>query len=173
MARPLVARQEALATGLPRYFTGEPCRNGHAAERYTKNKTCCKCANAIANKTKAKNRPKYVATSSAWARDNPSKVADYQRRRNAKYPAKRNLLTANYRSAKDARQPKWLKPIDLLEMESVYTYCSALRSVGLDYHVDHIVPLRGETVSGLHVPWNLQLLSGRENMSKGNSFSGS
>ena len=173
MTRPLVARQEALAAGLPRYFTGKPCRNGHVAERYASNKTCCECGNATANRAKAKNWPKYIAMSVAWGRAHPDKLAEYQRRKTAKNPAKRNLLTANYRSAKDARQPKWLKPIDLFEMESIYTYCSALRSVGLDYHVDHIVPLRGETVSGLHVPWNLQLLPGRENMSKGNSFSGS
>lgn len=173
MDRPTVSRQEAIAAGAARYFTGVPCRNGHVAERYTSNKTCCECGNATANRAKAKDRQKYTASSVAWGRANPAKLAEYQRRKTAKRPAQRNLWTANYRSAKDARQPRWLSLVHLLEMESIYAYCSALRSVGLDYHVDHIVPLRGKTVSGLHVPWNLQLLPGRENMSKGNSFSGS
>jgi hypothetical protein len=78
----------------------------------------------------------------------------------------------NYRTAKVERMPLWLNAGEKFEMECVYSYCSALRIAGLDYHVDHVVPLRGETVSGFHVPWNLQVLPGRDNMSKGNTFNG-
>lgn len=165
-------RQEAIAVSAPRYFTGKPCAHGHVAERYVASKTCVECGNAAANVAKAKNRQKYVTTSVAWGRANPAKLAEYQRRRNAKRPGQRNLWTANYRSAKEFRQPSWLSAAQLAEMDSIYGYCSALRQVGLDYHVDHIVPLRGQSVSGLHVPWNLQVLPGSENMSKGNTFNG-
>jgi hypothetical protein len=168
----ILTRQQAIAQNAARYFTGKACIKGHVAERYTANKTCCECANAIANKTKAKDRNKYVRSSGEWQRKNPDKVAAYQRARNKKNPAQRNLWTASYRSAKDARQPSWLNSAQLFEMESVYNYCAALRNVGLDYHVDHIVPLRGDNVSGLHVPWNLQVITGAENMSKGNRFNG-
>jgi hypothetical protein len=168
----VISRSEAIAQGLPRYFTNMPCKHGHVAERYAANKSCCECANATANRTKSKNREKYAQSSSVWQKLNPERIAQYQRTQNAKRPGNRNLWTMNYRTAKVARMPKWLNDGQLFEMECVYNYCSALRKTGLDYHVDHAVPLRGKSISGLHVPWNLQVLLGRENMSKGNTFNG-
>ncbi len=168
----IFTRQQAKAQSAARYFTGNACIKGHVSERYTANKTCCECANAIANKTKVKDPDKYYESNKVWRQNNPDKSASYTQKYIAKNKGERNLWTANYRSAKDARQPKWLNAGQLFEMESVYNYCAALRNVSLNYHVDHIVPLRGDNVSGLHVPWNLQVMTGSENMSKGNRFNG-
>jgi 5-methylcytosine-specific restriction endonuclease McrA len=83
-------------------------------------------------------------------------------------PEKFAMKTRKRKVAKLQRTPFWFNSGQEFEMECIYKYCAALRSVGLDYEVDHIVPMQGKTVSGLHVPWNLQILTASENAAKGN-----
>ena len=167
----VVPRCQAIVHGLPRYFTGVPCKQGHTVERYTSNKTCCLCANLTANHVKAKNRSKYSLSSLEWARRNPEQVAEYQLRYTRRNPATRNKLTANYRSTKASRIPPWLSADEMWMIGQAYEI-AAFRSkiTKMSWHVDHIVPLRGKIVSGLHVPWNLQVIPGKENVKKGNAY---
>ena len=67
------------------------------------------------------------------------------------------------------RTPKWLTKEQLKAIESFYTHAQAATK-GLEerIEVDHIIPLQSTNVSGLHVPWNLQLLTKSENSAKRN-----
>jgi 5-methylcytosine-specific restriction endonuclease McrA len=93
----------------------------------------------------AANREAARARRKKWADANPGLMAEKCRARQA------GLSTAT---------PSW---VDRSAIVAVY---DAAREQGLT--VDHIMPLKGENVCGLHVPWNLQLLSKSENSSKGN-----
>ena len=57
--------------------------------------------------------------------------------------------------------PPWVNQDHVEQMREIYNSCP---------DGDHIVPLKGELVSGLHVPWNLQHLDPLENYKKSNKF---
>lgn len=86
----------------------------------------------------------------------------------------KNAATTRYNARKSQQCPTWLSTEQHAAMLSFYTRCKKL-NVGIThraamYTVDHIVPLHGTHVSGLHVPWNLQILTHAENASKGNRY---
>jgi hypothetical protein len=99
--------------------------------------------------------PTYTKAKSAqWCRNNPGKSA---------------AKAAKYDASKIQRTPKWLTREQRAEMVTIYERCAQkTKETGVIFHVDHCVPLRGKTVCGLHVPWNLRIITASENCSKGN-----
>lgn len=94
-----------------------------------------------------------------------------QRQRNYKKKNRAicNSDTAKYKADKIQRTPKWLTKFDLDYIRHLYIQAKELESLdGIKRHVDHIIPLRGKNVSGLHVPWNLEIITAEENIRKGN-----
>jgi hypothetical protein len=69
------------------------------------------------------------------------------------------------------RTPKWLTEADWLQIEIIYEMAAEkTKSTGIKYVVDHIIPLKGKLISGLHVPSNLQIITARENSLKLNKW---
>ena len=74
-------------------------------------------------------------------------------------------------AAKKNRTPNWLTDDQLWMIEQAYDIAAKRTlSLGITFHVDHIVPLQGKIVSGLHVPWNLQVIPAKLNQQKSNRF---
>lgn len=111
-----------------------------------------------------KNSDKYLENAKRWATENPEKRKEISERYANKTKKQKNARTASYRARKRNAQPYWLTQDQLKEIKNFYIN----RPNG--YHVDHIVPIGGENVCGLHVPWNFQYLPEYQNESKGNSF---
>ena len=75
------------------------------------------------------------------------------------------------RKLKKNCQPKWLTKKDLTKIKNIYKKASnKTKKTGIIYVVDHIVPILGKNVSGLHVSWNLRIITKVENDKKSNIF---
>lgn len=60
---------------------------------------------------------------------------------------------------------------NLTKIKEIYKQAKKLsKETGIEYHVDHIAPLQGELICGLHVEWNLEIIPATENLKKSNKF---
>jgi len=82
-------------------------------------------------------------------------------RTNEEFRQKESIDATQRRKLIKLQTPKW---VNMDDIKQIYKD----RPEG--HHVDHIVPLQGDNVSGLHVPWNLQHLPREENLKKSNKF---
>lgn len=184
-------RAEAKAVGAAHYFTGEPCKYGHIAPRKTKG-ACIDClkvewlkaAETRADYFRAYNQREDVKDRKhEWYQENREQVIQAALTRPAHVKREyqqawkdRNLVwvradtKARRRKHRNATPP-WLTRKQKSELRHLYQIAITMtQTTGEQYVVDHIYPLRSEVVCGLHVPWNLRVITQAENLRKSNAL---
>lgn len=167
-------RAEAARIGERFYFTGKKCVSGHTAYRYVTTHYCSECA-AIRRK-KPSVAKVHREANRAWRARNLEAQRERERERHSRDRAKSRAAATRYNKLNADRVCARVKARDrkLRQATPPWADMKAIRAFYLacpkGYHVDHIVPINGKTVSGLHVLENLQYLTAFENCSKRNSF---
>ena len=151
----------ARINSLKKYNSSEK-RKANQKRYYLKNKELC---DARVRKSHSKNLNYYSAKSMQWANEN--KERNLQNRRN--YYSRNSaseIARVRRRQGRIKHGELFMNQAEQVEVQGMYDFCKIFKS----FEVDHIVPLNGKIVSGLHVLRNLQVLPMVLNRSKGNKF---
>ena len=141
-------RSDALLLNSAYYFTGRPCKHGHIEPRSAAGGRCRQCgADSTARMRRTPEGMAYNREYMSRFRHTPKGRAWMRRGSSKRRAAQRNAI------------PRWA------DMEKINEFISGCPS-GFD--IDHIIPLAGDNVCGLHVLENLQVLPKKENNSKYN-----
>ncbi len=184
-------RADAKATGAKYYFTGEPCKHGHIALRKTRG-ACVECLKIEWQQAAEKRTDYFVQYNKRedvkdkkheWYQANKDRVITsaatrplHVKREYQKAWKERNVVwvradTKARRRKHRQATPPWLTKRQKSEIRQIYQIAITMsKTTGEQYVVDHIVPLRSDSVCGLHVPWNLRVVTQEENLKKSNKL---
>jgi hypothetical protein len=184
-------RKEAKEQGAKYYYTGEPCKHGHVALRKTKG-ACVECLKIEwekGNQTRSEYFKAYnesdagkKAKKEYYERNKEVVIAranarplEERRNHREKYKKQNPELYKAFTSVRKRRHkkatPSWISTEQKALMRGLYLQAMELTKItGERYVVDHIVPLINPEVCGLHVPWNLRVITQEENLKKSNKL---
>jgi len=174
------------------------CRSKIAAEHYQKNRDKCLTGmkkyyqenrnvilerfrkyrqenrDVISEKKKKhyqENRNVILETKKKYHQENRDAIAEAKKAWRKENPELASAHAASRRARKKQAQPPWLTEEHINQIKAEYKNSKRMKKLtGIEHHVDHIVPLKGENVCGLHVPWNLQVIPAKHNLEKHNHF---
>ncbi len=187
----LISRNKAIKLGLKRYFTGKPCSHGHVSERVTQNHMCVVCKADWGRLRNIRDKVEIAAYNKAYRIENKERIAEQRRNSPIRLAGMKKWRDANKehraayqdeyikagysadnlarrRSKKLAATAVWANHKKIQRTYQLAAWASRFTDEPLE--VDHVVPLQGELISGLHVEDNLQILSRSQNRSKGNRY---
>ena len=138
---------------------------------------CSPCNSAESRAWKLANPKKTSAHKKKWRENHQEQIVEYRQDNSEKInaasrkwrkenPGAVNAHSAKRRASQLQQTPSWSETKEIAEL---YSWAAHLQKVtGIQMHVDHVVPLQGKHVSGLHCVDNLKVITAKENLTKGN-----
>jgi len=166
----MFTKEKSVSDGFSRWC--KPCKKEYKAAWYLINlETERSKALKYHYENYEKNKERIIKTVNKWQIRNKDRYKEIAKKCYEKTKNKRFAWQAFARAAKRNAVPKWINEDLKQEIQKFYVEARLkTRDTGTKYEVDHIVPLMGEKVCGLHVPWNLRVITQFENRSKQNRF---
>lgn len=164
-----ICRECVKIAGVDKYKNNRETQYASWRKWYEANK---KTHHARSRRWQQENPEQVKAAAQKWAAENPEKVAAKSKRYRDKNPDKTTAWAVASVARRDKRVPKWLSSDDKWMLREAYALAKLRTELfGFVWEVDHIIPLRGRLVSGLHVPTNVQVIPKALNRAKRNQYS--